>query len=158
MDAAARHTHYAGGLGEPAVEAAALRRLSPAEVEAYLSAPVSDDEREQVRALVGWFRRRYPTGADWLAYLRGALQTLDSRVDLNGDGRDEVFVYLVGPVFCGSGGCNLLLFTRGQDGYALLDEFPISHTPVVVSPQSTGGWRDIYKPESGGGAAASHVR
>jgi hypothetical protein len=55
-----------------AVEAAAGRRLSPAEVEAYLSAPVSDDEREQVRALVGWFRRRYPTGADRLAYVRRA--------------------------------------------------------------------------------------
>ena len=31
-------------------------------------------------------------------------------------GRDEVFVYLLGSIFCGTGGCNLLLFTEARDG------------------------------------------
>jgi hypothetical protein len=48
------------------------RQLTPAEVEAYLSAPISDAEREDVRALVEWFTRRYPTGAERLAYVRRA--------------------------------------------------------------------------------------
>jgi hypothetical protein len=81
-----------------------------------------------------------------------------SRVDLNDDGQEETFVYLLGSVFCGTGGCNLLLFTRAATGYALVSEFPVSRTPVIVSPQRTGGWSDIVKLESGGGAPASYVR
>ncbi len=54
------------------VSAAAERRLSVAEVEAYLRTPVSDAEREGVRAQIRWFRRRYPTGADRLEYVRQA--------------------------------------------------------------------------------------
>ena len=81
-----------------------------------------------------------------------------SRIDLNGDGRDETFVYLLGPSFCGTGGCNLLLFTRGADGYALVNEFPISRTPVVVAPTKTEGWSDVFKLESGGGAKPSYAK
>ncbi len=83
---------------------------------------------------------------------------LYSPVDLDGDGRDEVFVYTLGSIFCGTGGCNLLLFTPGLDGYSLVDEFPISRTPVIVSPEKTGGWNDLIRLESGGGAPPSHVR
>ena len=80
------------------------------------------------------------------------------RVDLNNDGRDEVFAYLLGSNFCGSGGCSLLLFTRGASGYTLVNDFPISRLPVIVSPHRTGGWRDLIRRESGGGAPPSYVR
>ena len=81
------------------------------------------------------------------------------RVDLNGDGRDEVFVYLLGSIFCGSGGCNLLLFsTDARNQYVLVDEFPISRLPLIVSRSKTSGWRDVVRLESGGGARASFVR
>ena len=81
-----------------------------------------------------------------------------SRVDLNGDGRDEVFAYLLGSFFCGTGACNLLLFTEGEGGYVLVNEFPISRVPVIVAAEKTGGWNDLLRLESGGGAAASYVR
>jgi heat shock protein HslJ len=80
-----------------------------------------------------------------------------SRFDLNGDGRDEVLVYMLGSIFCGSGGCNLLLFTPAEDGYSLVNTFSISRTPVIVSPETTGGWNNLVRPESGGGAEASYV-
>ena len=81
------------------------------------------------------------------------------RVDLNGDGRDEVFVYLLGSIFCGSGGCNLLLFsTDARNQYVAVDEFPISRLPVIISPARTNGWNDVVRLESGGGAKASYVR
>lgn len=80
------------------------------------------------------------------------------RVDLNGDGREEVFVYLLGSIFCGTGGCNLHLFTDTQNGYSLVNEFPISRLPVIVSAQRTKGWQDLIRLESGGGAKASYVR
>jgi len=88
----------------------------------------------------------------------GKARYVYGRVDLNGDGRDEVLVYLLGSVFCGTGGCNLLLFTRRPDGYSLVNEFPISRLPVIVSEQKTAGWSDLVRPESGGGVPASYVR
>ncbi len=81
-----------------------------------------------------------------------------ARFDLNGDGKEEVLVYTLGSVFCGTGGCNLLLFTPAQDGYALVNEFPITQNPVVVSESRTAGWNDLYRFEAGGGAKASYVR
>jgi hypothetical protein len=83
---------------------------------------------------------------------------LYGRVDLNGDGREEVLAYLLGSLFCGTGGCSLLLFTETEDGLSLVNEFPISRTPVVVSPRKTGGWHDLIRSESGGGAPPSFVR
>jgi len=55
-----------------ALEAEQRRSLSSAEAATYLTAPVSDVERAQTLELVRWFRRRYPTGADRLAYVRQA--------------------------------------------------------------------------------------
>lgn len=46
------------------------RTLEAAEACAYLDAPVTDAERDDVLALVGWFERRYPTPAERLAYVR----------------------------------------------------------------------------------------
>ncbi len=80
------------------------------------------------------------------------------RVDLNDDGRDEVLVYLLGSIFCGTGGCNLMLFTEGTDGYSLVDSFPITQLPVTLSANKTSGWHDIVKMEAGGGAPQSYVR
>ena len=54
------------------LHAMAERRLSDAEIEAYLQAPISDAERDSVLEQVHWFCRRYPTGADRLAYVRQA--------------------------------------------------------------------------------------
>ncbi len=79
-------------------------------------------------------------------------------MDLNGDGSDEAFVYLLGSIFCGTGGCDLLLFTEGADGYSLVNTFATSRLPVIVSPERTAGWSNIIRPESGGGADPSFVR
>ena len=78
-------------------------------------------------------------------------------VDLNGDGNQEALVYLLGPFFCGSGGCNLFLFSQGRNGYALMNNFPISRLPIIVSPEKTNGWPNLIRPESGGGALPSYV-
>jgi hypothetical protein len=48
------------------------RRLSLSEARAYLEAPLTDAEREEVRELVSWFCRRYPSPIDRLAYVRRA--------------------------------------------------------------------------------------
>ena len=48
------------------------RQLTAEEARPWLDSPISDDERAEVLALVGWFRRRYPTPAERLAYVRRA--------------------------------------------------------------------------------------
>jgi hypothetical protein len=78
-------------------------------------------------------------------------------VDLNGDGKDEVFVYLLGSIFCGTGGCNLMLFTESENGYLLINNFPISRLPVIVSNKRIQVWNDIIRLESGGGMPATYV-
>ena len=88
----------------------------------------------------------------------GKARYVYSRVDLNDDGQEEVLVYLLGPFFCGTGGCNLMIFTDGPNGYVLVNDFPISRPPIIGSSQKTEGWHDLWRLESGGGAPASYVK
>ncbi len=50
----------------------AERQLSPEEVRAALAVPLGEQEEEESRSLIRWFRRRYPTPAERLAYARRA--------------------------------------------------------------------------------------
>jgi hypothetical protein len=54
------------------LRALAERQLSPDEVRAALAVPLSELEEEESRSLIRWFRKRYPTPADRLAYARRA--------------------------------------------------------------------------------------
>jgi hypothetical protein len=54
------------------VSSFANRQLDLADVRAYLEAPVTEDERAGVLALVEWFVRRYPTPIERLAYMKRA--------------------------------------------------------------------------------------
>ncbi len=83
---------------------------------------------------------------------------LYGRVDLDGDGKEEVLVYLLGSFFCGSGGCTMMLFTEDENGHRLVNNFPITRTPVIVSPNRTEGWNDLWRVEYGGGASPGYVR
>jgi heat shock protein HslJ len=83
---------------------------------------------------------------------------LYGRIDLDDDGSNEVFVYLLGSIFCGTGGCDLMLFSERGGQYALVDTFVRSRLPIVVSPHHSAGWRDLVRLESGGGVPSSYVR
>jgi len=52
--------------------ALAERRLTAEEVREALATPLSDAEREESLSLIRWFRRRYPTPGERLAYARRA--------------------------------------------------------------------------------------
>ena len=54
------------------LRAIAERTLSAAEFRAALAVPLGEAEEEEARSLIRWFRRRYPTPADRLAYARRA--------------------------------------------------------------------------------------
>jgi heat shock protein HslJ len=81
-----------------------------------------------------------------------------SRYDLNDDGIEELVVLMMGPVFCGTGGCDMFLLRVAGDGYQVLQRFVRTSSPVIVTSATTGGWRDLVRLESGGGMPASYVR
>ena len=54
------------------IQAIAERTLSAEELRAALAVPLGEAEEEGTRCLIRWFRRRYPTPADRLAYARRA--------------------------------------------------------------------------------------
>ncbi|MBS7670429.1 hypothetical protein [Croceicoccus gelatinilyticus] len=74
--------------------------------------------------------------------------------DLNGDGEDEAIVYLGGPYFCGTGGCNLLVLTPAGPMWRKVGDVSVSRTPVSVLETSTSGWRDLTVAVSGGGGSS----
>ena len=51
-----------------------------------------------------------------------------------------------------------MLFAGDEEGYRLINNFPISQLPVLISGARTQGWADLFRPESGGGAGPSLVR
>ena len=52
--------------------ALAERRLTPDEVRDAIATPLSEAERADNASLIRWFRRRYPTPGERLAYARRA--------------------------------------------------------------------------------------
>jgi len=66
-----------------------------------------------------------------------------NRVDLNGDGRPEVVVTLLGPLDCGTGGCPLLIFRERQGDLELVSRMTLFRDPLIVGEGRHHGWRDL---------------
>ncbi|MEA5390358.1 META domain-containing protein [Cyanobium gracile UHCC 0139] len=88
----------------------------------------------------------------------GRVSYVYGRTDLDGDGRQDVLVYLMGPYVCGTGGCTLEVFRQEARGYRLISSFPTSRLPVIVPEARRNRWRDLWRLQSGGGAPATWVR
>jgi len=58
---------------EPAIDALTSRTLTPEEFDAWVNAPMSAEEADEIRALVTWFTRRYPTPSQRLAAARRSM-------------------------------------------------------------------------------------
>lgn len=106
--------------------------------------PAADPE------LSAWLATNYADLGEVL-YRRG-------EADLDGDGTAEIFVYLGGPMMCGSGGCNLVVLQRTGQGLDKLGDLSVSRLPVGVFASSTNGWRDLAVTVSGGGIAGGVAR
>jgi hypothetical protein len=74
-----------------------------------------------------------------------------NRVDLNGDGKPEVLVYIFGAPVCGTGGCTALVFQAEGSEYKLISQITPARNPIVVSQTRTHGWKDLIIFIAGGG-------
>lgn len=88
------------------------------------------------------------------SYLKDDLQFLSEndrkfqmyKIDLNGDGKDEYFVRLIGSYFCGSGGCTFLLLDRYSE---IITKFTVMRPPIYVSVKKENGWRKLMVESEG---------
>lgn len=74
-----------------------------------------------------------------------------NRIDLNGDGKPETFVYLTGPTVCGTGGCSALIVQKADGQYKIASRFSLVRPPIIIRDQVTNGWKNIIMYVSGGG-------
>src|SRR5262245_17836215 len=81
----------------------------------------------------------------------GEVRYFASSIDLNGDGRDEIIVHLVGETLCGWEGCDTLVFTPSDAGFRHVTTIRLTHAPIRISPRSTNGWRNLIVSVSGDG-------
>ncbi|MEG1587295.1 MAG: hypothetical protein RR346_10510 [Bacteroidales bacterium] len=66
--------------------------------------------------------------------------------DLNGDSKKEIFVGLIGPYFCGSGGCTVLLLDNEGNK---INQFTVVDYPIVIDNQKTNGWDNLFMMSGG---------
>ena len=71
--------------------------------------------------------------------------------DLNGDGIPDAIVRLIGPDWCGSGGCNMVIFRGGPHGYKLVSTATVTQKPIKLSPEVQHGWHTLLVSVRGGG-------
>lgn len=77
-------------------------------------------------------------------------------MDLNGDGTDEVFVFLFGRDFSGTGGNTAVILQQCKDEYEVIQKFTLVRNPIIISDNKTNDWNDIIMKVSGGGIPTSY--
>ena len=105
--------------------------------------PASVARRDADQRIASWIRTAEP--AD------GALMLRTGRVDLDGDGVDEVLAYAGGPMRCGTGGCTLLVLRAQGKTFSKLGAISSAQLPIGVLATTTNGRRDLAVTVYGGG-------
>jgi len=71
--------------------------------------------------------------------------------DLNGDGKPEAIVYLIGKSWCGSGGCHLFIFQKNGASWKLVTTMTITNPPIRMLDTASHGWHSLGVWVQGGG-------
>jgi len=67
-------------------------------------------------------------------------------IDLNDDGKDEIFVMVTGPYTSGSGGSSALLLSENGGKLHVVQEFTLINEPIVVSDKLDNGYHELIVP------------
>lgn len=74
-----------------------------------------------------------------------------TRADLNGDGAREAIFLFKGPYnyWCGWSGCMMVIMEAANDSFRIINEVTGIRGPLLISENTTNGWRDIIVRVSG---------
>jgi hypothetical protein len=79
-------------------------------------------------------------------------------VDLNDDGVPDAVALVDDPEYCGSGGCNLLVFRGIHDGsFQRLTVATINREPITVLREKSHGWHSLTVAVGWGGAKSCYA-
>lgn len=68
------------------------------------------------------------------------------KIDLNADGKDEIFVRFMSSYFCGSGGCTFLLLDQYSE---IITRFSVTRAPIFVEPSKVNDWSLLLVKDAG---------
>lgn len=69
-----------------------------------------------------------------------------AEVDLDADGKNEVFINFFSSYFCGTGGCTLVLF---NNDLKQITRFTVTRTPLFIQNEIKNGWKTILVKSDG---------
>lgn len=108
---------------------------------------VSPDQEESLKkALRSWDTSNLATSDKYIAAFR----------DLNGDGKQEAIVYLIGSGWCGSGGCNTLILARTGTSWKVISTMTVTRPPIRVLSETSHGWHSLGALVAGGGITRAY--
>lgn len=85
-----------------------------------------------------------------------------NRVDLNGDGTEEIFAVITGPYTSGTGGDSAVWGRLYKGKFQIYQSFTLIRTPVIITQKATNGLpngaKGIIVCRSGGGAPAELIQ
>lgn len=87
-------------------------------------------------------------------YLKDDLQFLQPndrkfqfyKIDLNADGKEEIFIRFMSSYFCGTGGCTFLLLDKYGE---IITKFSVTRAPIFVEPSKENGWAILLVKDAG---------
>ena len=79
-------------------------------------------------------------------------------VDLKDDGTQEAIVYLIGPRWCGSGGCSSLILEPAGSSFKVITKTTVTQLPIRILSDKTNGWHDLAVGVGGGGIRPYEAR
>jgi hypothetical protein len=68
------------------------------------------------------------------------------KIDLNDDGKEEIFIRLKSSYFCGSGGCTFLLLNKYGE---MITKFTVTRAPIFAEPTKVNGWSLLLVKDAG---------
>jgi hypothetical protein len=95
------------------------------------------------------FLQNYPESLD--AKNVEASRYVAAFVHLRDDNSQQVIVYLIGRVWCGTGGCTALILVPKDSSYTVLTEMSVVQQPIRVLETRSNGWYDLGVWVEGGG-------
>lgn len=85
-----------------------------------------------------------------------------NRVDLNGDGTEEIFAVITGPYTSGTGGDSAVWGRLYNGNFQIYQTFTLIRIPVIITKDATNGLpngaKGIIVRQSGGGAPAELIQ